>query len=350
MVNSVLDGHKASVTRAFNEYKDAPNERAAAKIVQRIESGLKKGFTREEILQTHTLPPEVAKLLDPSQARDDKESPKVENLKAPMGLATAPLTPKNLILYGPPGTGKTYATAERAVQICDGKLPSSRAATMARYRELVARRRVALVTFHQSYSYEDFVEGLRPDSGDGEGESGRGGFSLQPRPGIFLQIAGLAHANRGQANSLPNINRQRQVFKMSLGRSAEDEDSQLFSNSIEGGYVVLGWGGEIDWSAQKYDNFAAIKARWQEDHPDTTGHDPNVQQLYALRAGMGDGDFVIVSDGNKKFRAIGEIIGPYQYVPGYLREYNHRRALLIPLTQAASKMGATDVVVAVEGA
>ena len=36
-------------------------------------------------------------------------------------------------------------------------------------------------------------------------------------------------------------------------------------------------------------------------------------------------DLVVVSDGNKKFRAVGEITGPYEFVPGYLREYNHRR-------------------------
>ena len=40
---------------------------------------------------------------------------------------------------------------------------------------------------------------------------------------------------------------------------------------------------------------------------------------------MRDGDYVVVSDGNKKFRAVGEIISPYRFELGYLREYNHRR-------------------------
>jgi hypothetical protein len=198
---------------------------------------------------------------------------------------------------------------------------------MARYQDLVERKRISFVTFHQSYSYEDFVEGLKPETGGSDEDAGGSspGFSLKPFPGVFRRIAELARDNKGRAVTSPSLDRTRNVFKMSLGRSWQEEGARIFREAIEGGYVALGWGGDIDWSAAIFDDFAAIKARWQQDHPEATGYDPNITQLFVVRGAMKVGDLVIVSDGNKRFRAIGEIAGPYQFVPNDQDEYNHRR-------------------------
>ena len=75
----------------------------------------------------------------------------------------------NLILYGPPGTGKTYKTVYYAVSICTGESVEglhgekvSYECVKERYDELENEGRICFTTFHQSYNYEDFVEGIRP--------------------------------------------------------------------------------------------------------------------------------------------------------------------------------------------
>ena len=72
---------------------------------------------------------------------------------------------KNIIFYGPPGTGKTYTTAKRAVEIC--KTESEKELTdyseiMEKYNELKKKNRIEFITFHQSYGYEEFIEGIKP--------------------------------------------------------------------------------------------------------------------------------------------------------------------------------------------
>ena len=108
-----------------------------------------------ELLDEEALPEAVSALLFP-----------VEATAAPDKLMKA--NPTNLILFGPPGTGKTYVTAQHAVSLCQGRPLAQLAAEdyrnqlMADYRKLSEAGNIAFVTFHQTYDYTDFVEGLRP--------------------------------------------------------------------------------------------------------------------------------------------------------------------------------------------
>ena len=72
---------------------------------------------------------------------------------------------KNVIFYGPPGTGKTYTTAKRAVEICKNESEedlTDYSEIMKKYNELKENNRIEFITFHQSYGYEEFIEGIKP--------------------------------------------------------------------------------------------------------------------------------------------------------------------------------------------
>jgi 5-methylcytosine-specific restriction protein B len=91
------------------------------------------------------------------------------------------MAPVMKILTGAPGTGKTYQAAEEAVLAVDGNVPGGgRAALLARHEQLVEAGDIIWVTFHPSYSYEDFVEGFRPVERNGT-------IVYDVRPGPFLQ-------------------------------------------------------------------------------------------------------------------------------------------------------------------
>jgi hypothetical protein len=109
--------------------------------------------------------------------------------ESPGGGSVQPLTDVgalNRILYGPPGTGKTYSTIEEAVRIADPGCVGNHATQKQRFDELLLEGRVEFITFHQSYSYEDFVEGIRPVlDADEENPTPR----YECRPGAFKRLA-----------------------------------------------------------------------------------------------------------------------------------------------------------------
>lgn len=106
-----------------------------------------------------------------SQPADEEPPAKRFSFRPPRGDQPWPI---NQILFGAPGTGKTYSTAEHAVAIVE-KRPVSvgqctadeRKALMDRYYDLVDRGFISFTTFHQSYGYEDFIQGIRPDTQKG---------------------------------------------------------------------------------------------------------------------------------------------------------------------------------------
>lgn len=245
----------------------------------------------------------------------------------PMGAMPAAT---NLILYGPPGTGKTYATAWEAVRLCLGDaaaepLRSDRGVLMAEYRRLVGEGRIEFVTFHQSFSYEDFVEGLRPTTEgeqEGEGASTSGGFSLKPHAGVFKIVSERARLDTGDTPA-KRLDRSRPIYEIALGQRGSQEDR--IREGLDGGLIHLGWGGDIDWSDERFDDFEEIRKAWNEEKdPDASGKDPNIEMLYAFRSGLQIGDYVVISDGRDSYRAFGRVSGEY-YFDADASFHPHRR-------------------------
>ena len=249
----------------------------------------------------------------------------IEGRERPM-----PITPVNLILYGPPGTGKTYRTASEAVRLCGERVPEDRDNLMQTYQRLLAAGRIAFVTFHQSMSYEDFVEGRQPMTGSDEDDASGAGFRLETVPGIFRRIAKRAETSRGPSPGDDAITvTDRQVFKMSIGEANNPEDAHLFEDAIAGGYALLGFE-DIDWSDDKYaDRIAIIDACKTEGelegHTDVTAQSGAVQMPFIFRNWVQPGDIVVVSKGNSLLRAIGEFTGDYEFHPRPEGGYAHRR-------------------------
>ena len=244
-----------------------------------------------------------------------------------------PISTTNLILYGPPGTGKTYSTAEEAVRLCGEPDTDDREALMETYQRFLAAGRIEFVTFHQSMSYEDFVEGRQPTTeSDEDDDSSSAGFRLETVPGIFRRMAKRAETSRGRSTDGNAITiAYRKVFKMSIGEANNPEDAHLFEEAIEGGYALLGWE-DIDWSDDRYADREAIIEACQtegeiEGHTEVNARSGSIQMPFIFRNRVHQGDIVIVSKGNSLFRAIGEFTGDYEYHPRPNDNYAHRRAV-----------------------
>ena len=225
--------------------------------------------------------------------------------------------PLNLILYGPPGTGKTYLTADLAVKICDGVVPDGREALMARYRELRNLRRIRFVTFHPSFSYEEFVEGIRPATENGQ-------VRYDVRSGVFKQAATYARElfEKREAPAMPLDLKGRKLFKMSLGDKNLAEENWIYPDCIENGYVCLGFARGVDFSG--CDTLHAVRDRYKAEQPDGGETDYGMTAVNYLKNELQERDLILISYGNTHFRAVAEVTGPY-YFQAREAGYEHRR-------------------------
>lgn len=149
-----------------------------------------------------------------NQVKQDRQQAEENTMKHPH--------PLNTILYGPPGTGKTYNTSHYAVAIIEGESVEivkgeDHEEVKKRFDEYRDDGQIEMVTFHQNYAYEDFIEGIRPVlEEDGEGE----GIKYELREGVFREISYQA------AESMEKDESSSETWDM-------DELLQAFANSVK---------------------------------------------------------------------------------------------------------------------
>ncbi|WP_258032881.1 McrB family protein [Campylobacter concisus] len=88
----------------------------------------------------------------------------------------------NQILYGPPGTGKTYSVVRKALEIIEGNASDDR----SKFKEYVEKGQIKFITFHQSYGYEEFVEGIKAKNDT------NGNLKYEVEDGVFKALCQVA--------------------------------------------------------------------------------------------------------------------------------------------------------------
>jgi len=211
------------------------------------------------------------------------------------------VTTKNHILYGPPGTGKTYSTTELALNICGVEYESDTA--LDEYRRLVDQQRIFFITFHQSFSYEDFVEGIRAVTDE---ESGQ--IRYETRDGVFKDACSRALALIAEEARPVDVDLDgASYWKVSLGDTLGFRGDQLFEQCLEQNQIAVGYGRSLDFSDCKTRDEVRKKFEDVPGVDSITDHEVTV--IHYLYNEMKVGDLVIVPDGNLKFRGIAKVIG-----------------------------------------
>ncbi len=204
----------------------------------------------------------------------------------------------NTILYGPPGTGKTYTTIDEAIKILDpeffAKNESERESLKERFDDLVTNSRIRFVTFHQSFAYEDFVEGLRAETDEAEG----GQIQYLIEKGVFKAICEDASKPIQSASAKLGVSDSPRIWKISIDGTG---DSATRQHCLKNGEARIGWGyvGDLK-TAQLNDPAFALGS-----------NDRSTLELFGNEIAVGD--VVLCIRSATEVAAVGIVNGDYRY-------------------------------------
>ncbi|MDU0606269.1 AAA family ATPase [Pseudomonas aeruginosa] len=223
------------------------------------------------------------------------------------------VAPLNQILYGPPGTGKTYETIDTALEVLAPQLLSlPREQRKRHFDEFVAQKRIRFVTFHQSFSYEDFVEGLRALPPNSEGNPG-GALAYDVAKGVFVQLCLDASGDPVLEQQL-GLKKDPTIWKISIEEASSDGRTRRYC--FQHGEARIGWHkvGDIR-QADLADPSLKLGSNDQSS-------------LASFGSEIEEGDVLVCLGTRKSICAVGVVTGEYEYNPevpeGVRKDYVHR--------------------------
>jgi 5-methylcytosine-specific restriction protein B len=201
--------------------------------------------------------------------------------------------PLNLVLYGPPGTGKTYSVQGRALKVL-GVDPESLSSEQIgdRFRSFLQEGRVEFVTFHPSYSYEEFIEGYRYDEDAKVPKLHKGIFRRVVEQALSPVESVAAEGAR--------------IWKVSLGGA---KGGDVFDRCVAENEIAIGWLEDTNLNGLGREDIAAV----YESKYGTTQAANSINSINYLVNEMSNGDYVVVLKDRRHIRAIGVINGDYRY-------------------------------------
>ena len=244
----------------------------------------------------------------------------------------------NQIFFGPPGTGKTFHTINEAIKIADPDFyeihKKDRDQLKDRFKLLSLNNdnesvgQIGFTTFHQSFSYEDFVEGIKPN----EPKEGDEFLKYQIHEGVFKKICRLADDSLNavvfDTESLITLSTEEyekaQFYKMSLGNTQDENDNEIYDYCIENNCISIGFGNQLDFTAK---DEKELRSFGNDNDLDSF----SIQAMNLFSNSLKTGNYVVISYGNKYVRAVGKVTGEYEYrddseLPNNLH-YKHFRSV-----------------------
>lgn len=247
------------------------------------------------------------KLLEALKELDlSKFTPYYEEGDEAMEIATTNVA-KNTILYGPPGTGKTYNTVVYAVAIIENKTVEAikdepYSTVFERYNKYKADGLIEFTTFHQSYGYEEFIEGIKPimDNTDDE----QADIQYQVTSGLFKSFCDKAGSPiLKQAKTDIGLNASPTIWKVSLEGTGENPTR---TECMANGHIRVG-----------YDSYG------KDITSETNFVEGGKNVVNAFISKMKIGDIVLSCYSSTTIDAIGVVTGDYEWH----EEYEHYKRL-----------------------